>query len=79
MQRKYKIWVHYVKNIIATDISSAVFLESYLRRTGLTKDYLLTLEVADLQKYKLIKRVDKVRAAVRERANIPFIFVICKN
>jgi hypothetical protein len=74
-----KMWLHYVKNIIAADVSSAVFLASYLRYTAIRKDYVACLEVIDLQKYRIIKQVPKVRLALRDRTKIPFVFVVGKN
>ena len=79
MERENNVWLHYLKNIIAADVSSAVFLASYLRHTNLNKNYVHALEVVDLQKYKLIKNVNKVHTALRDRINIPFVFVIGKN
>jgi hypothetical protein len=79
MRRKSNIWLHYVKNIIAADVPSAVFLASYLRYTGISKDYTSSLEVIDLQKYKVIRKADKVKIALRSRSQIPFVFVIGKN
>lgn len=79
MWRKDQVWLHYVKNIIAADVSSAVFLGSYLRHSRNTKSYVQALEIFDLQKYKLITKVHKVRGALRDRSNIPFIFVVGKN
>jgi hypothetical protein len=72
-------WMHYVKNIIAADVTSAVFLASYLRYSGVSKNYTSSLEVIDLQKYKVIKKTDKVRVALRDRVKLPFVFVVCKN
>jgi hypothetical protein len=77
--RQDKVWLHYVKDIIATDVYSAVFLASYLRYTSMNKTHIAFLEVIDLQKYKVIKQKHKVRAAIKERANVPFVFVVCKN
>jgi hypothetical protein len=71
--------LHYVKNIIAADVPSAVFLASYLRYSGLTKDYACYLEIIDLQKYKIVKKPQKVRAALHDRIYIPFVFVVGKN
>jgi hypothetical protein len=79
MWRGNNVWLHYVKNIIAADVPSAVFLASYLRYSGITKDYTSSLEIIDLQKYKVIKKPAKVQAALCDRANIPFIFVVGKN
>lgn len=74
-----KVWLHYVKDIIAADVYSAVFLASYLRYMSLNKSYVSYLEVIDLQKYKVIKQKQKVRAAIKERVNVPFVFVVCRN
>ena len=79
MWKGNNVWLHYVKNIIAADVSSAVFLASYLRYTGINKDYASSLEVVDLQKYKVIKKTAKVRQALRDRVNVPFVFVVGKN
>ncbi len=79
MWRENNDWLHYVKNIIAADVHSAVFLASYLRYTGNSKNYASSLEVIDLQQYKVIRQPHKVRVALRERLHIPFVFVVCKN
>jgi hypothetical protein len=64
---------------MAADIPSAVFLASFLRHNSNSKNYISSLEIIDLQKYKIIKQDAKVRVALRERANIPFVFVVGKN
>jgi len=64
-------WMHYVH--------SAVFLASFLRFSGISKNYASSLEVIDLQKYKLIKHPEKVKLALRDRVQIPFVFVVGKN
>ena len=79
MWQRNNVWLHYVKNIIAADVSSAVFLASYLRYCGMTRNYVSSLEVIDLQKYKVIKQQAKVRIALRDRVKIPFVFVVGKN
>jgi hypothetical protein len=79
MERGNKAWLHYVKNIIAADVASAVFLASYLRYSAMSMDYTSYLEVIDLQKYKVISQKNKVRVAMRERSKIPFVFVVGKN
>ena len=74
-----KIWMHYVKDIIACDVYSAVFLASYMRHAIINRTYSDSLEIVDLQKYKVLKQPAKVRQSIRERANIPFVFVVGKN
>lgn len=72
-------WIHYVKNIIAADISSAIFLASFLRRSNMNKSYIAHLEAIDLQRYKVLTKKNKVRAALSEATNTPFIFFVGKN
>ena len=79
MDRQNKVWLHYVKNIIAADVSSAVFLASYLRYTEINHDYASGFEIIDLQKYKIITRPSKIRQAMKEDLKTPFIFVAGKN
>ncbi len=79
MWRENNLWLHYVKNIMAADLTSAMFLVSFLRRTQINKTYAAALEIIDLQKYKVIRQEHKVKSALRERANVPFVFVACKN
>ena len=79
MERENKVWLHYVKNIIAADVSSAVFLASYLRFSDISWDYATYLEVVDLQKYKVISSAAKVLQALRDDFKVPFIFVVGKN
>ena len=79
MERENKVWLHYVKNIIAADVPSAVFLASYLRYSGLTWDYASSLEVIDLQKYKVISKPSKISQLLQQGIRLPFIFVVGKN
>jgi hypothetical protein len=79
MEHGNKVWMHYVKNIIAADVPSAVFLASYLRYSSIRKDFASFLEIIDLQKYKVIKKTDKVLTALGNRTSLPFVFVVGKN
>lgn len=79
MWYRNRLWNHYLKNIGATDSMSARFLERYLQRVSITKDYASALEIFDLQQYKVIKKTAKVKDALREKIKMPFIFVACKN
>ncbi len=79
MLSKDQKWLHYINNIIAADVYSAVFLGTYQRHMRLSKTYARHMEVMDLQKYTVISREHKVRQAIKERADIPFVFVVGKN
>jgi len=78
-QDRGKVWMHYLNDIIAADLYSAVFLSSYMRHSVITRHYVNFLEVVDLQRYKVIRKFPKVKAAIKDRSNIPFVFVIGKN
>lgn len=79
MWNRNRVWIQYLRNITAADRNSAVFLSSYLRRIGISKDYVRALEIYDLQKYKVIKDAGKIKNSLKERKNKPFVFVGCKN
>lgn len=79
MWQRENTWKKYVKNIIAADVSSAVFLASYMRHTTLSRSYTAALEVIDLQRYKVITQKNKVRAAMSRYASTPFVFFVGKN
>lgn len=78
-QGQDKVWLRYIKDIIAADVYSAVLLASQLRDAKFIQGSFSSLEVIDLQKYKVIKDVRKIRAAIRERVHVPFIFIVGKN
>jgi hypothetical protein len=77
----WKNWVQleHVKNVRAADIPSAVYLAGFLRTIAQNRRYADYLEIADLQRYKMIKNARKVRAALATRGGEPFVFVLCKN
>ena len=79
MWRDNHVWLHYVKNIIAADLRSAVFLASYIRNNSLTRNHARHLEVIDLQKYRVIKDEAKIKTVLNARNEMPFIFVVGKN
>ena len=79
MENSNQLWLHYLNNILAADVPSAVFLSSYLRRIGVSREFAASFEVIDLQKYKLVSDKVKVRIAIQERARLPFVFVVGKN
>ena len=74
-----KVWMHYLNDIIAADVASAVFLSSYLRVALRGRPNANYHEVADLQRYKLIRNPKKVRSAMMSRSHTPFVFILSKN
>ena len=79
MWNRDRVWNRYVKNIIATDKPTAIFLAAYIRRIDINKEYVSSVEIFDLQQYKVISKAAKVRGVLRDKLNQPFIFISCKN
>lgn len=76
---KDKVWMHYVNDIIAADVASAVFLSSFMRYSLRGRTMFAYHEVADLQRYKLHRSPKKVRNVLANRPLQPFVFVLGKN
>jgi hypothetical protein len=74
-----KVWMHYLNDIIAADVASAVFLSSYMRHALRGRTHAAYHEVADLQRYKLHRLPKKVHNALISRAHLPFVFILGKN
>ena len=74
-----KVWMHYLNDIIAADVASAVFLSSYMRLALRGRANEIYHEVVDLQRYKVFRTPKKVRAAMLNRQHLPFVFVLGKN
>lgn len=74
-----KAWLHYINDIIAADVYSAVFMASYIRHTNIHKHHAASLEVIDLQRYRVVKPASKVRQVLQDRNRKPFVFIVGKN
>lgn len=77
--RRNKVWLQFRRDIISADIPSGIFLADYLRHVAIQRIHTHHLEIIDLQRYKVISTPKKVRAALTERSEIPFIFITGKN
>lgn len=77
--RRNKTWLHYQRNIIASDVYAAVFLSAYLRHAAAQRLHTWQMEVLDLQRYKRITKPQKVQRVLQERAKEPFVFIVGKN
>lgn len=77
--KQNKVWIQYKNNIIASDVNTAIFLSRYIKHSAIHKTYIPTLEILDLQRYKLITNPRKVKAALKDKLDTPFVFTICKN
>lgn len=76
---KDKIWSRYNKDILAADSDAALYLRQYLRKVRTKRLYIATIEVIDLQRYKVYKSSVKVKRCLNERLDIPFVFAHYKN
>jgi len=74
-----KVWVEYRRGLLAADVVSAAVLSDYIHYVIISHVHLKALEVIDLQKYKVIKTPGKLRQAINERLQIPFVFLSCNN
>lgn len=71
--------MHYLNDIIAADVASAVFLSTYMRHAVRGRMVPKYHEVADIQRYKLLRSPKKVGKALSGRMHLPFVFVLGKN
>jgi len=74
-----KNWLYYIKDIIAANVPSAVFLASYMRTIDFYAHFYSSVEILDLQKNIIIKEGNKLKTAIDKRAGLPFVFVVGKN
>jgi hypothetical protein len=74
-----KTWIHYGGAIIAADLFSALQLDAYTKQMNFMRSYLPCLEVVDLQRYKLYTTLKHIKAVIRERKDVPFVFVYNRN
>lgn len=77
--KQNKVWTRYQQDALATDLLAAVVLLGYMRFVGLKKAPGYTMEVADLQRYKIIRKPAKVRQAIKESSRAPFVFAYGLN
>lgn len=73
------IWFHYSPGILASDDMSARFIQRYMKFLIINRAHFSVMEVMDLQKYRVIKDIRKVKKAVNKRLTIPFVFLSCRN
>lgn len=72
-QNNNKKWFHYIKDIISSDLYSAVLLATYLRQATKYKTYVSALEVMEADKYMQAMPVNI------KLVNMPTVFVVGKN
>ncbi len=77
--KQNKTWMRYQQEVMATDLVSAVLLLGYLRFVSVKKLPGYSMEVVDLQRYKVIRKPAKVRQALRENSRMPFVFAYGLN
>lgn len=77
--KQNKTWMRYQQEVMATDLLSAVLLLGYLRFISVKKIPGYGMEVADLQRYKVLRKPVKVRQALRESSRTPFVFAYGLN
>lgn len=74
-----RLWMRYA-GVLAADEPTARLLSHYMRFMAVSRTHLSTLEIIDLQHYKIIKPSSrKLKQYLSERLDTPFVFVHCKN
>ena len=71
--------MHYLHDILAADLSSGVFLAHFQRQLRITRNYINSLEIMDLQRYKVVSKPSKVKVYIRNADESSFVFVVGKN
>lgn len=74
-----RIWKHYRPGILASEPCAADFLSDYQHFLTLNRAYLGSSEVADLQKYKLVREPRRLRQYEHKSTDRSFIFFYCLN
>jgi len=74
-----KEWTRFRADVLAAAHPEARFLIGYLRTASRTAAHHRVLEVIDLQRYRVISRPAKLRAALRDRLHLPFVFAVARN
>ena len=77
--REQKVWMHYIGDIIAADLRSAVMLATFLRRSSGDYGHVRAFEVIDIQRRRLFHDPYKIHSALRHRKQDPFDFILCRN
>jgi hypothetical protein len=76
---KERVWKRFAGNAVATDEAEAVFLAGFVKDVEIKRIFLRTIEVADLQHYRLLKAGRKVDKVLSVKKRDPFVFVLHKN
>ena len=77
--RENEAWRRYEKDVLAIDNYDAALLSAYMRHVAIHRIDAHVTEVADLQRYKLIRKFGLIKNALRERKGEPFIFFLTLN
>lgn len=78
--KKEKYWKCFGEDTLAVYHGDAQFLRRFLKQATLSKSYLKSYEVVDVQKYRLVKSQRKVAALLKLKpAEQYFIFPVNLN
>lgn len=78
-RRTSKTWSLFPHEIVATQAKDATCLYHFVRHVKANRMIAAWVEVVDLQRYRLVSHVPKVRNYLREKQDEPFIFFHFKN
>ena len=79
MWEKQQSWFRYFRHVDAVDFDSALQLALFLRKTTINRSHAQSLTVLDMNNYRVVDKPNKVRAALAEHRNTPFVFFVGRN
>lgn len=78
--KKIKYWRYFDKDILSGTREDAIRLEAFLNRVRVSRTHLDTMEIIDLQKYRLVRQPHKIAALLRlAPAEQAFLFPVNLN
>jgi hypothetical protein len=78
--KKIKYWRYFDKDILSETRGNAIQLEAFLKWVGINRAHLGSMEIIDLQKYRLVKQNNKIAALLRlAPAEQMFLFPVHLN
>lgn len=72
-------WHYFDEGLLAINAASAEILKNWYQSVLISGEIPVYFEMIDLQRYKKVDAVHKVRTGMKERAKEPFVFFPCKN
>ncbi len=79
MWNHHHTWYSYPPDILVTSDEEGRFLTRFLKECLLKRNHLVTMEIVDLQSYRLIRNPGKIQSFLMEKNKDPFQFLCNLN